>query len=93
MLREWENDNHLRRARYLEVGDQLLVLKVPEFFFSEQEVETMIGKARKHQNLIVDLRGNPGGAVDTLKYLVGGIFVTLSAEDAGKAFPYEWAPE
>ena len=74
LVREWENDDHLKRARYLEVGDQLLVLKVPEFFFSEQEVETMIGKARKHQNLIVDLRGNPGGAVDTLKYLVGGIF-------------------
>jgi C-terminal processing protease CtpA/Prc len=74
LVRESENDNQLRRARYLEVGDQLLVLKVPEFFFSQEEVETMIGKARKHQNLIVDLRGNPGGAVDTLKYLVGGIF-------------------
>lgn len=73
-VRESENDNHLRRARYFEVGDQLLVLKVPEFFFSQDEVEAMVGKARKHQNLIVDLRGNPGGAVDTLKYLVGGIF-------------------
>lgn len=74
LVRDSENSDHLRRARYLEVGDQLLVLKVPEFFFSQEEVEAMIGKARKHQNLIVDLRGNPGGAVDTLKYLVGGIF-------------------
>ncbi len=74
LVRKSENDDHLRRARYLEIGDQLLVLRVPEFFFSQEEVETMIGKARKHQNLIVDLRGNPGGAVDTLKYLVGGVF-------------------
>jgi C-terminal processing protease CtpA/Prc len=34
----------------------------------------MIGRARKYPNLIIDLRGNPGGSVDTLKYLVGGVF-------------------
>jgi len=62
------------RARYLERGDQLMVLKVPEFSFSAVEVADMIGKARTHQDLIVDLRGNPGGAIDTLKYLVGGLF-------------------
>ena len=62
------------RARYREYGDDLLVLKVPEFFFSASEVENMIGKARKHKSLIVDLRGNPGGAVDTLKYLLEGVF-------------------
>jgi C-terminal processing protease CtpA/Prc len=74
VIRDSETEEHLMRARYLEVGDQLLVLKVPEFFFSISEVETMIGKARKHQNLIVDLRGNPGGSVETLKDLVGGLF-------------------
>jgi carboxyl-terminal processing protease len=65
---------HLMRARYMEYGDQLLILKVPEFDFSAGEVGDMIGKARKHQALIVDLRGNPGGSVETLKYLVGGMF-------------------
>jgi carboxyl-terminal processing protease len=74
MVRQEETEEHEMRARYLEVGDQLLVLKVPEFFFSASEVDTMIGRARKHANLIVDLRGNPGGAIDTLKYLVGGLF-------------------
>jgi carboxyl-terminal processing protease len=34
----------------------------------------MLGKARKHENLVIDLRGNPGGSVETLKYLVGGVF-------------------
>jgi len=74
LIRESETQEHLLRARTKEFGDELLVLKVPEFFFSESEVEGMIGRARKHQKLIVDLRGNPGGSVDTLKYLVGGMF-------------------
>lgn len=74
LVRQSESEEHLNRARYFEVGDQLMVLKVPEFFFSAGEVETMISKARKYPNLIIDLRSNPGGSIDTLKYLVGGMF-------------------
>ncbi len=74
IIRQEETEAHLSRARSVEFGDQLLILKVPEFFFSPTEVGDMIGKARKHQALIVDLRGNPGGAIDTLKFLVGGMF-------------------
>jgi carboxyl-terminal processing protease len=74
LVRQSETEDHLMRARYFEVGDQLMVLKVPEFFFSAVEVEGMIAKARKFPNLIVDLRGNPGGSVETLKYLIGGVF-------------------
>jgi len=74
LIRDEETQEHLMRAQYAEYGDQVTVLKMPEFSFSSGEVETMIARARKHQNLIIDLRGNPGGAVDTLKYLVGGVF-------------------
>jgi len=74
LVREGETEKHLMRARYREYGDALGVLKVPVFDFSPTEVADMIGKAHKHQNLIVDLRGNPGGADETLKYLVGGMF-------------------
>jgi C-terminal processing protease CtpA/Prc len=69
-----EREQHQMRARTEEVGDELLILKLPAFFFDQSEIDSLIDKARKHQALIVDLRGNPGGAVDTLKYLVGGIF-------------------
>jgi len=72
LLREEERDEHLMRARYQEYGDSLAVIKVPEFAFSISEVQNMIEKARKRQGLILDLRGNPGGSVETLKYLVGG---------------------
>jgi carboxyl-terminal processing protease len=74
LVREGETDRHLMRARVQEYGDELMVLKIPEFNFSAAEIADMIGKARKHKNLIVDLRGNPGGAVETLKHLVGGVF-------------------
>ena len=73
-LREMENEAHLMRVRSAEMGDELLVSKLPRFFFDQNEVDRLIDKARKHQALIVDLRGNPGGAIDTLKYLLGGIF-------------------
>jgi C-terminal processing protease CtpA/Prc len=74
LVRQEESEGHLRRARDAEFGEQLMVLKVPEFFFSTSEVDTMMGKARKYPAMIVDLRGNPGGSVETLKYLVGGMF-------------------
>ncbi len=74
LLREMENEDHAGRARSLEVGDQLMVLKIPEFDFSDSDVDRMIGRARKFPNLILDLRSNPGGSVDMLKRLVGGIF-------------------
>ena len=71
-VREIERERHLMRARYVEMGDELMILKLPQFFFSESEIGGMIGKARKHKALILDLRGNPGGAVDTLKQLLTG---------------------
>jgi len=74
LFREGQDERHLMRARSREYGDPLMVLKIPEFDFSPVEIADMIGKARKHQALIVDLRGNPGGSVDTLEHLVGGVF-------------------
>ncbi len=73
-LREAENEGHRMRIRSVELGDELMIVKVPEFFFSETDVDAMLGKARKRKALILDLRGNPGGSVDALKYLIGGMF-------------------
>jgi carboxyl-terminal processing protease len=74
IIRGEETDSHLNRARFREYGDDLTVLKFPVFYFSATEIDDIMGKARKHQNLIIDLRGNHGGSVDTLKWLVGGVF-------------------
>jgi len=74
LIREEENEQHLMRARDAEFGDQLVAIKLPEFTFSLLEVQTIINRARKYPALIFDLRGNPGGSVETLKDLVGGVF-------------------
>ena len=74
MIRESQHDDNLMRPRYVEIGGELMVLKMPIFMFTEADVDVMIGKARKHKSLIIDLRGNPGGAVESLKYLVSGVF-------------------
>jgi carboxyl-terminal processing protease len=74
LIRQEETNEHLLRARTAEFGDELMILKFPEFSFTPIEVGDMVGKARKHKALIVDLRGNSGGSTDTLERLVGGMF-------------------
>lgn len=53
LVREGEDEEHLMRARFQEFGDELIVIKIPEFNFSAVEIGDMIGKARKHQALII----------------------------------------
>ena len=73
MIRALEYQKYLARIRSASLGDELLVAKLPRFSYPEQEVNGLIDKARMHQALIIDLRGNPGGAIETVKYLLGGI--------------------
>lgn len=73
-VRQAENREHLMRTRYQDYGDALLVVQLPRFLLTQDEVEKIIDRARKYPNLIVDLRGNPGGSVDTLRFLLGGVF-------------------
>jgi C-terminal processing protease CtpA/Prc len=74
LIREEETYEHQMRARYAEYGDPLIVMKVPEFEFSPSEVGAMMDKVRRHKAMILDLRGNPGGSVETLEYLLGAMF-------------------
>jgi carboxyl-terminal processing protease len=74
MFRGAEDEEHRMRGRVVEVNDDLMILRLPVFAFTESEIDKMIDKARKHKTLILDLRGNPGGSEETLKYLVGSVF-------------------
>jgi carboxyl-terminal processing protease len=51
-----------------------MIWKMPEFFLTDSEVDHMFGIARKHKALILDLRGNPGGAAFTLEHMLGNVF-------------------
>jgi C-terminal processing protease CtpA/Prc len=71
LVREGESEDRLRRHRYYEAGSDLLIWKMPQFDMDSQGLNDMMGKARKHKALILDVRGNPGGAEETLKNLLG----------------------
>jgi len=50
------------------------ILKFPEFRYGVNRLFELGGKIRKDKALIIDLRGNPGGSVDTLRYFIGMFF-------------------
>jgi len=66
--------SRVNSAKVVEMGDELMILKFPHFFFNESKIDDLIGKARKYKAFIVDLRGNGGSSVDTLKSLLAGVF-------------------
>ena len=74
LIREAENEDRLHRHRYYELGDELMIWKMPQFDLDASGLADMMGKAKKKKSLILDLRGNPGGAEETLKNLLGYFF-------------------
>jgi C-terminal processing protease CtpA/Prc len=62
------------RPKLVLLDGDVLVVKIPEFFFEEDAVSKLLGEARKHKSVILDLRGNPGGAEESLAWLVSGFF-------------------
>jgi C-terminal processing protease CtpA/Prc len=73
LVRQEQNSDHIVRQRWVDAGD-VMIWKMPEFFVEDHEVDRIFGDARKHKTLIIDLRGNPGGAVLTLDRMLGNLF-------------------
>ena len=68
-----EKAGEMSRDKIVEMGDAT-IWKIREFSPDTTQVDKAIGSARKHSALIIDLRGNGGGAVVTLQALVGSLF-------------------
>ena len=62
------------KSKYKEFGPELMILRIPQFAETRVDVENLIKKARTHKTLIVDLRGNPGGRVDSVADFLSGVF-------------------
>lgn len=73
IIREAQNQSHAMRAEIFERGEELAIFRLPEFGISPMQVEGIMDIARKHKALIIDLRGNRGGSVETLRAMVGGV--------------------
>jgi C-terminal processing protease CtpA/Prc len=74
LIRQAENEERFHRHRYLEVGDGLIIWKMPAFDLEDSKVDEMVGKAKKRGALILDLRGNGGGYETTLLRMVSNFF-------------------
>jgi C-terminal processing protease CtpA/Prc len=72
-VRRIEDESHATRSRMVQHEDTA-IWKLQYFNLDIDEVRRNINIARKHKTLILDLRGNPGGAIDSLKSMVSGLF-------------------
>ncbi|HXM33698.1 MAG TPA: S41 family peptidase, partial [Pyrinomonadaceae bacterium] len=71
--REEEDEDTLNVHHFKEFGSELLIWKMPHFDLTKDRVDEMIDKAKNHKALILDLRGNSGGAEETLLRLIGNL--------------------
>lgn len=74
LIQEAESEARLHRHRYYELDDDLFIWQMPRFDLEEGEVDDWMEKVARHKALILDLRGNSGGAERTLQRLVGHFF-------------------
>jgi C-terminal processing protease CtpA/Prc len=57
----------------VDLGKQVLVVRLPTFAVENTVIEQFLGRARGHEVLILDLRGNKGGRVSAMQALLGGL--------------------
>lgn len=77
---EWNNqvfkdqEDEKKLPRFFELGEKALVWKLRHFDLTESKMGDIMKRARQHQALILDLRGNSGGEVAALQKLIGYFF-------------------
>jgi C-terminal processing protease CtpA/Prc len=60
-IHAYEDLERTSKPRLAEFGDDLAILKLPNFYLNFDAVQSWSDKARKHKALIIDLRDNHGG--------------------------------
>jgi len=71
LVRQSENEEERYTVRSVEV-DNVFVWKLPVFFLSDEQIDAFLRKTKNYKAVVIDLRGNPGGAEDNLTRLLGG---------------------
>lgn len=87
LIREVESAKQVFRYRNHEGGIGYLAL--PSFTADKRFMNRLVNRIKKAQAVIIDLRGNRGGAVEILKYVCGYFEAepTVIAEMAGRKEP------
>jgi C-terminal processing protease CtpA/Prc len=73
LIRRMDSEDHVLHDRLAETGD-ITIWKMPFFGDDNEIIDQHFATARKHQGLILDLRGNPGGAIEVLQEMLGHVF-------------------
>jgi C-terminal processing protease CtpA/Prc len=74
LIRDAETEARLHEHRYYELESGHFIWKMPAFDLAPRKVDELMDKARKRKALILDLRGNTGGAEETMLRLIGNLF-------------------
>lgn len=61
------NTSHVQAA----VTDSIFIWRLPQFTYADKGIEDVIKRAVKYKVMIIDLRGNSGGSVETLSKVLG----------------------
>ncbi len=70
LIRESENWDRRHRDAFASV-DSILVWRMPTFMEDENRIDEGVARARRHRDLILDLRGDRGGYESVLMRLLG----------------------
>jgi carboxyl-terminal processing protease len=73
-FREIENNTHESRMRWKATDDGVMILMFPSFVYMQSQVDDVMKQVNKNKSLIIDLRGNGGGSVETLREFVSNFF-------------------
>jgi carboxyl-terminal processing protease len=58
----------------VDLGSGLAIYKYQLFAQTDEQIDDLLKKLKPYQSVVLDLRGNPGGSVETLKRFLGGFF-------------------
>jgi carboxyl-terminal processing protease len=73
-IREQEDEDRLYEHQLKSFGHELMIWKMPAFDLTVGRVNEIMDKVNKYKTLVIDLRGNSGGYVETLLQVVGNLF-------------------
>jgi carboxyl-terminal processing protease len=73
MIRRQQNVEQAYRSRFVAFGNDVLVWKLPEFSADDRDIDRVVRRAQGFRALVIDLRGDAGGLVSTLRRLAGAL--------------------
>jgi C-terminal processing protease CtpA/Prc len=74
LLDEARSEAAKLRSKHAELDSGTLVWRLEEFSENLEDARALVRRARERTTLVLDLRGNPGGAEETLLWLLGHLY-------------------